>query len=218
MKNKLDVIKARYIENIDNYSIEEYKILGWASRFSQEARFNVMLEVLLKMKNIETKTVVDIGCGLGHFARVLEGANIKTNYVGLDLIEEMITRASNFPYHVVHTNFIKTDIFKSKTKLDNVHFDYVFISGVFNLNLGNNKAFLKNALTLLINITKEVLCFNMLDSDYKMPKGRNYFYYRKNEILKLTKDLLNKYRREYKKIELKDDYLPNDFSIIVYFI
>ena len=85
-------------------------------------------------------------------------------------------------------------------------FDVVFCSGVFNLDLGNNMAFLAAAVRRLWELAGEHLVFNLLHRR----AAHHYdhcFYYDPHEVLALLggMDL---------SATIIDDYLPNDFTVL----
>lgn len=213
MRKRLDLIRNHYIDRVSNYSIPEHRVLDWASHDSQFARFEALINIL-KTTNGEfnNKTLLDVGSGLGHLAKYIDDNNIKMSYVGIDLIPEMVERAKKTPFHNINPKFFAGDIFKNLDILNGMSFDYVYTSGIFNLNLGNNKKFFKSALKLFLNIANEAVCFNMLDKS----SNRNYFYCDKYEILDIAKKILSELSIEHSGIKLVDNYLPNDFSVAIF--
>lgn len=90
-------------KNITFYSalVEKYginvKSLDWGSRESQELRF----KILSQLTDLNAKSILDVGCGLGDLYGWLEKNNIKTNYKGIDITPKMIEKAKE--------RFINTD-------------------------------------------------------------------------------------------------------------
>jgi hypothetical protein len=100
---------------------------------------------------------------------------------------------------------MELDIF-SRNIFKKQEFDIVYSSGIFNLNLGNNYEFLKNALSLFFDITKEATVVTMLNTrscDQEEP----FFYYEPMRVKKMASDIGF-------TAEIKDDYLQNDFCLI----
>lgn len=201
-------IRKHYIDRVKNYEIPEYKVLDWESKEAQEARF----ETFINYFNLEDSIILDVGCGLGNLAEYIDRKNIKLYYVGVDIMPEMIERARKKNFINIMPQFMVMNIF-SEQNIEN-DFDYIYSSGIFNLNLGNNKEFLVKAIKSFIKIAKKGICFNLLDKSSKKLYGNKYFYYEKFETLKKTKSILEDAEVKY-KIELSDKYLSNDFSIII---
>ncbi len=217
MRKRSDIIRSHYIERVSNYSIPEHRVLDWASHKSQFTRFEVLINILkITKEGFNNKTLLDVGSGLGHLAKYIDGNNININYVGIDLISEMVERAKQTSFDNINPKFFVGDIFKDLDVLNGISFDYVYTSGIFNLNLGNNKKFFKNALKLFLNIANDVVCFNMLDASYSKSSDSDYFYSDKYEIVDITKKILSKSGIAYSSIKLVDNYLPNDFSIAIF--
>ena len=85
-------------------------------------------------------------------------------------------------------------------------FDVVFCSGVFNLNLGNNRAFLSSGMDRLMDIAREYLVFNLLHQR-AANEVETYAHYDPDDVGKIV-------RRPGWDVRLVDDYLPNDFTLI----
>ena len=62
---------------------------------------------------------------------------------------------------------------KDQTK--EMHFDIVFCSGIFNLNLGDNVGLLNEALGIFFKLAREAVVFNLLDEG--SPDKDNRYYY-----------------------------------------
>ncbi|HHH76456.1 MAG TPA: class I SAM-dependent methyltransferase [Phycisphaerae bacterium] len=177
---------------------ENYDILNWASSASQLARF----EVFAASVPIEGRTVLDVGSGLGDLYEFLKAIEINVEYTGVDIIEKM-TAAAKDRHPSGH--FICCDIFDDNSDFPG-GYDVVFCSGMFNLNLGNNQAFLKSALLRMMELTTDYLVFNMLHKRACDEPDR-YYYTTPDESLSILKP-------HAKELRVLDDYLPNDFTII----
>jgi len=90
--------------------------------------------------------------------------------------------------------------------IDGRRFDVVFSSGVFNLDLGNNREFLPRALGRLFELSRDLVVFNLLHCRAE-DKSPGYFYYDPAEVLSVLRQFPCRAR-------LIDDYLRNDFTVI----
>lgn len=156
---------------------EDHRRLGWESRQAQEGRF----EALIGNLELEGKTILDVGCGLGNLYGFLKSKGIKANYTGVDILAEM-TQDAKLKYR--DGCFMCLDIFKEGRFKDG-EFDIVFTSGIFNIDLGNNREFLENALKKFFSITGEAVCFNILDPG-SPEKEKGYFYMPPDEAVKIA--------------------------------
>lgn len=197
---KFDKIKDYYMQNTQPNQ-PDYCLLGWESEFAQQQRFDALINDL----NLHGKRVLDVGCGTGNLLQYLEERFSNFEYTGVDILEYMIAYAKS---KKTRGRFICADIFKENPFGQN-EFDVIFASGTFNINLGNNKKFLIDALRLFNYICKETISFNLLDN--KSPNKENkYFYSSSDEICALINDNYPNYFR----IKVIKGYLKNDFTIV----
>ena len=177
---------------------ENYDVLDWASAASQQARFNVLADQV----PLEGRSLLDVGCGLGDLHAYLAARKIAVRYTGVDLIEKMVAAARQRHPGV---RFVRGDIF-AEPVLAGEKFDRVFCSGTFNLNLGNNRLFLPQAIGRLFELTNEYVVFNLLHHRARGDDPR-YAYYDPADV----RAILAKFPCE---VRILDDYLPNDFTVI----
>jgi SAM-dependent methyltransferase len=182
-----------------------YDVHNWAGPESQLARF----EALRRLVDLRSGgTMLDVGCGLGDLAAFLRANGLRAAYTGVDVVEEMLTRARQ-----LHPSerFVCADLFSKDALADNdilggETFDVVFSSGAFNLNLGNNLAFLARALPRLLGLARRALVVNLLHARYRHRENL-YFYYTPDDVIAML-------RPHCGEIELVDDYLENDFTLL----
>lgn len=208
MKNKKSAIIEHYINRVKNFNIPEYQVLDWESKEAQELRFKTLIEHF----NMESSILLDVGCGLGNLAEYLDNKNIKLYYIGIDIMPEMIERAKAKTFKNINPQFMSLDFFNNNDIKK--EFDYIYSSGIFNLNLGNNDKFLKDAIKLFLTAAKKGVCFNLLDISGKEKYGDKYYYYEKEDILKTTEEILKSLNIKY-NLNISDEYLSNDFSVFI---
>ena len=175
-----------------------FEILDWASAESQKARFSILADNV----NLAGKKLLDVGCGLGDLFGFLREQNILVHYTGVDLLAKMVQAARKIHPAGV---FVQADLFQNNP-FDGECFDVVFCSGAFNLNLGNNKEFLRLAIRALYSLTKEHLVFNLLHRR-AAAQEETYYYYDPSAVMPALKSLNC-------KVDIIDDYLHNDFTVI----
>ncbi len=196
-REKLDAIRGHYEPRFDRPR-ENYDVLDWASAASQHERF----EVLLREVPLAGLSLLDIGCGLGDLKALLDERGLEVDYTGTDVLECMVDACrKRFP----DGRFIHANVFAGDDVPPGA-FDVVFVSGVFNLDLGNNMAFLPTALRRMLEMARQYAVFNLLHRRMTTPDTR-YFTYEPADVLAILADMPCRAR-------LVDDYLPNDFTIV----
>jgi len=200
--DKIKEIK-KYYDGNHGEGIPDYSILGWESEEAQFVRFDALTSSL----NLNNKKILDVGCGTGNLCEYLMNKDVNVQYTGVDVLQSMIECAKR---KNLEADFYCVDTFKNNT-FKKESFDVVFASGIFNINLGNNKEFLYEALKLFTYLSREAVAFNLLNVNSPSKEDR-YFYFHPSEVL----ELLEKIPWEGKKIKVIDNYLPNDFTVILY--
>lgn len=198
--DKLKIIKTYYEDNMAK-GLPEYGILGWESEEAQRLRFDMLLSSL----NLEGKALLDVGCGMGNLLEYIKSKGINVSYTGVDILEKMIEQAKN---KQLNANFYHVDIFKNNIFRDG-SFDVIYASGIFNLNLGNNRAFLVNALELFFKLSSKAVVFNLLHCA-SPDREDKYFYFHPNEI----SEILTGFSNAIEKVEFVEEYLKNDFTVV----
>ncbi|MFN3659636.1 MAG: class I SAM-dependent methyltransferase [Brevinematales bacterium] len=179
---------------------EEYAKLDWEDEYSHHKRFAVLCELV----NLRKKKLLDVGCGLGSLYRYLKRLGIDCEYTGIDVLPEMIDLARKYS---PDGNFLCGDPFE-RDGFDPQSFDVVYASGIFNLDVGKGKSFLFEAIPQMEKWAKEALVFNALHCRSHCQEAP-YVYYDPQEVLFFL-------RARYSfKITLVDDYLINDFTILM---
>ncbi len=196
--SRINRIRAHYAHRIDREA-EHWRILDWASPETQLVRFKVLCDSV----DLDGRSLLDVGCGLGDLWDYLKSREIAAAYTGVDLLPEMVAKASaRHP----EARFVTGDVFGAHNPFPPESFDVAFCSGIFNLNLGNNADFLGDAIERLLELAGEAAVFNLLHAR-AAGRDRTYAYYRPETIRELTAGLPCDCR-------IIDDYLFNDFTVI----
>jgi 2-polyprenyl-3-methyl-5-hydroxy-6-metoxy-1,4-benzoquinol methylase len=197
---KYDKIQNYYEANMGK-GLPDYGVLGWESEEAQKLRF----DVLLSSVELSGKSILDIGCGMGNLLEYIEQKGISVVYTGVDILQSMISYAQ---CKKLKGQFCCIDIFDNNI-FNKKSFDIIYSSGIFNLNLGNNKEFLIKALKTMLELSKETIAFNLLHKD-SPGKEDKYFYFDPVEVKKLILDF-----DEVEKVDIFEQYLMNDFTVVV---
>jgi len=177
---------------------ENYDILDWSDARSQRARF----EVLADRVDLAGRSLLDVGCGLGDLWAFLKERGLPVRYTGVDLVARMVQEARR---RQPDATFLCADVFADAPP-DLGTFDVVFGSGVFNLELGNTAAFLPRAVRRLLDLAGQTVVVNLLHHRAE-PRYGHCAYHDPRDVLNLLTPLPC-------RIEIIDDYLPNDFTVI----
>lgn len=207
-ESRKSIIVDHYINRVNDLNIPDYKVVDWESEEAQNLRFKALIEHF----NMTGYVLLDVGCGVGSLAEYIDRNNIDLYYIGIDIMPEMVERAKSKTYKNISPQFMTMDFFKKTDIKKDV--DYIYTSGIFNLNLGNNEEFLKEAIEAFLSAARKGVCFNLLDISCKEKYGDKYYYYKKDDIFFLTQDILKKLNLNY-KIHIEDKYLQNDFSVFI---
>ncbi len=170
----------------------------WTAR-GQKRRFECLLDI---DDDISGRKILDYGCGKGDFYQFLKKKNIPVHYTGYDINENLITMAADkFPECIFK-------IFNSEKDMLNEEFDYIFLCGVFNLNLQDLDKTIKNTLILLFKHCRRALAFNAL-SAHDPNKSAEMHYLFPGDILEFAINNLSPY------VSLIHDRIPYDFTLFV---
>ncbi len=198
---KLEIIKTYYEDNLSK-GLPEYGILGWESEEAQRLRFDMLLESV----GLEGRKLLDVGCGTGNLLEYIISKDIHVDYTGVDILDIMIEQARS--KQLAAAKFYHVDLFKNNL-FENGSFDVIYASGIFNLNLGNNRTFLIQALELFLRLSGEAVVFNLLHVD-SPDREDKYHYFSPGEV----GEILNSFSSKIKKVELIESYLKNDFTVV----
>ena len=191
-----------YYESKMGQGLPDYSVLGWESEKAQQLRF----DMLLKAVSLDGKSLLDVGCGMGNLLEYLDSKGISVKYTGVDILGSMIEYAE---CKKLKGEFCCVDVFDGDS-FDGRTFDIVYTSGIFNLNLGNNREFLFKALKKMLELADEAVVFNLLHKD-SPAREEKYFYYDQEEVSKLLKDFPG-----IEKVIINEQYLNNDFTVVCY--
>lgn len=176
-----------YKKSIQKYGISAEGV-RWNSEFTQYIRFEILTSFI--QDRITESTIIDAGCGFGEYYNYLFDKNLKPkSYLGIDCEKEMINLASK---RFINVDFQVQNILND----DLLSCDYYICSGAMNI-LEKEEIF--------IFIKK---CFEASNISF-------IFNFLKNDELTDVEpsDVINYCLTLSKKMEYKDNYLSNDFSI-----
>lgn len=191
----------RYFNDLYNEHGNSNKSVGY-SKEGHKARFDVLSGLL----DLNNKSILEVGCGLGHYLQYLQKKYKKFKYTGFDINENFIKECwKKYPkYDFELRNIIEKPV-KENT------YDAVYFVGGFNYSfIKNPEMMTKKMLKAMFIASRKVCAISMtsiyVDKEYKLPYMH---YYDPCEIFTYAKTLT-------KKVSLYHNYLPHDFTIVLY--
>jgi SAM-dependent methyltransferase len=186
-----------YEESLEKYGASPKALLWWDYR-SMAIRFRQLVKDL----NIDDKTILDAGCGMGDLLPYLYAESTNFKYLGVDKNKGFIEIAKKrYEGH----DFKEADPFDKQIGT----YDVVISSGVMN---GNYKGWLeerKRMIKMLYSHCQEVLAFNMAGGLRPIANDSLIAYADAKEIYDYCATLSD-------RVILRAHYLNNDFTVVMY--
>ncbi len=162
-----------------------------------------MLTDIAPERDLNNATVLDYGCGTGDFYKYLKRRDIKVKYTGVDINENFINLAkSKYPECTFRVMNAEHDQFEG-------FYDYIFICGVFNLQVPGVDDDLLNALTTLFGHCNKGLALNALSSHTPI-KDPELHLTSPEAMVEFSIKNLSPF------VTLRHDRIQNDFTLYVY--
>jgi 2-polyprenyl-3-methyl-5-hydroxy-6-metoxy-1,4-benzoquinol methylase len=174
---------------------------------SQRQRFRVLADMIDRARC----SLIDVGCGLGHFSEFLREQRFTGPYLGLDMLPEFIREAQE-SFGGAKTEFRVCDV---RTDPVPSGYDFVMSCGMFNNKLEDNKAFMLQAIAKMFAAAKRGIAFNAL-STYVDYQAADLYYSDPLEVFDFCKTHLSR------KVILRHEYLvrkgtiPYEYTMYVY--
>jgi len=173
--------------------------VGWKSKETQEARFNA----LLAAGDLNDKSILDLGCGLGCLYGYLKERDWNGEYTGIDVLDLMVKGArERFPGVV----FEKKNILLDTPRRE---WDYVFISGIFNHRVKDNWAWIDETVRLCFKLSRVGVAFNLLET--QVDEHDPVFFYAKRTDLESRAE-----RWTGGNYKIVSGYLTDDMTAYLY--
>ena len=199
--NQYKKINNQFFEELINQKNNEHSKVGWSSE-SHAKRLNKIIEI----GDLNNRSVLDIGCGLGAFYEFLKSKNITTDYYGYDVSDKMI-EAIKLSYPEIKEKIHLHDILTDETELN---YDYIVSIGSINLFLDEktNYGMVLKMLDKMYQHSKIGFAFSMT-SALSRKKNKDTFYYDHKIIINHISTYCNNFKIDH-------SYLPHDFTVFGY--
>jgi SAM-dependent methyltransferase len=205
---------TQYYEGLLEKYGDDYRALDWKSKESQEIRFYVLLDVISYISEHKTISILDVGCGIGHFYDFIKGngflEKLNIKYTGIDISKKSIEFAKKKHPDV---EFKAVDLIHDKFERE---FDVVIASGAFNIRMTDvdvHKESIRQMLSRMFKMSRSALAVNFLgrpalylmepDMDTQEDK---FVYFPEEETISWVRSLADRY-------VLRRDYHPGDFTV-----
>jgi cyclopropane fatty-acyl-phospholipid synthase-like methyltransferase len=197
LKNELETVARYWDDRAESMDSDCAKVD--ASLRAQRMRF----EAFCQYNDVEGKSVLDLGCGVGDFSAHLEARGIACEYLGLDISRKMIDRCrERFPNRAFESGDI---LFREFDR----PFDFVVSFGI------HNNVRLEKGAVLLEKTTRRQFELSTIAAHVSILTDR-YREFAPHMQAWRAEDVLGMALNISPNVILRHDYLPNDFCITLY--
>ncbi|HVZ80123.1 MAG TPA: class I SAM-dependent methyltransferase [bacterium] len=198
-RKDLTRLEAYYRAQLEGHAAPERRV-GWNGPHSQQVRF----EALALVGDLRGRTILDVGCGLGAFWGYLKKKRVQADYTGVDLFPNVIAEARrHYPGARFEARVLTARPYRARS------FDYAFLSGVFNVKVKDNWAYMRSLLKCVLKQTRKAVAFNVLNAEAGL-KEKDRFTVRSEDLVSFGRKL------DVSKVGLLDHYHPMDLTLFLY--
>jgi SAM-dependent methyltransferase len=184
--------------------------VDWPKYEETLIRHKIMYELInnTKYEDIINSTILDFGCGLGHFYEwILSTQKYHPKYSGLDINEPFYNHCKN---KYINSDFYHKDILID----DNIpNFDYIVCNGVFTekreLSQKEMMNFFNSTLIKLWDKTKKGISFNLMSK---------HVDWEREDLFHVSLDKLGWFLKENlsRNFIIRNDYKLFEYTVYVY--
>ncbi|MEM2143836.1 MAG: class I SAM-dependent methyltransferase [Candidatus Jordarchaeaceae archaeon] len=199
-------VRKEYEAHLEKHDPNSPEAVHWIGRNKTWLRFKILTEI----DDLNGKKILDFGCGNALLLDFLKENDINCEYYGWDVSEKMIKVANSRHSNV---NFKVVDILKDDLNEFNNFFDYIIISGVFNLKVSTkediHKKWAEKILLKLWGLCKKGLAMNFM-TEHVDWRDSELYYCSINEITSFCVKNLSRW------FTIRHDYQLWEFTIYLY--
>jgi len=201
---ELEAMKQHYREQLVEHQ-DTARACSWKSEDVANRNFSAVAQVFLR--NEEPFSVYEIGSGVGAMAEFLRAHVPLARYSGCDILPEMIERAK------ARDSTLDVEVRNVLTDPPTRQYDYVLISGLFNLRMENDpelwQRFVEQMLLAAFKIAKKGIASNFLTGHVEWTRELGY-YQNPAKILDYAICNLSRF------CDIRHSYYPWEFTLCVY--
>jgi SAM-dependent methyltransferase len=188
-------VRGHFLPLLDQHGISSLTV-GYKHSGNHLARYRILAGV----GDIVDASILDVGCGIGHFAGWLKANGFRGGYTGVDLMPEMVEKAAGlYPTKKFAAADILSDAFPYTA-------DYVIASGIFHMGDAN---LTKKMIAAMFDACHIGVALNSLSSWHDTSEQGEFYCADPLEILAFCRTLTP-------SILFRHDYLPHDFTVFMY--
>ncbi len=197
-KQIIENSNKRYDERSEQFPLTSSAVF-WDDAQTQYLRFH---EIVKHLSMESDSTVLDIGCGHAELYKYLNFNGFRGQYKGIDINENLLVQAQTL-YPKIEVE--KLDILEQEIS---EKFDYIVLSGLFNLNYGQDIQWVEKMLSAMYGLANKKVVFNAI-STYVNFKQEEMFYIDPLEILDFALKNLSS------RISLEHGVLPYNYLVVI---
>ena len=199
-KEIMEKSNKTYNKNAPEYGISSRAVL-WDDQQTQYFRFAELIKSLDLYS--ADKTILDVGCGNCEFYKFLNFVGFRGHYTGYDINENLLKHARE-RFNGIDVRYV--DLMAEKSPH---HFNYVLMSGLFNINVGQSLDWVYAFLKKMYGLCTGIMIFNGI-STYVNYREEEMFYLDPVETLTFCIENLSR------QVTLAHHNLPYNFTITVF--
>jgi len=173
----------------------------WNDPQSQYYRFYELVKNL--DLNSTNKSILDIGCGNCELYKFLNFIGFRGTYTGYDINDKLLKQAKR---RFKNINVYNIDILSQKK---HSKFDYVLMSGLFNVDVGQDNDFIYSFIKLMFSYCRVAVIFNAISTHVNY-RDKNLYYLDPAELLTYCIENITS------RVTISHHNLPFNFTITLY--
>jgi len=197
-KQIIENSNKRYDESSEQFPFTSSAVF-WDDLQTQYLRFH---EIVKHLSLASDSKVLDIGCGNAELYKYLNFSGFRGQYKGVDINESLLVQAQTLYPNI---DVQKIDILEQAMS---GKFDYVVISGLFNLNYGQDMQWVEKMLSAMYRLASKKVIFNAI-STYVNFKQEEMFYLDPLAIMDFSLKNLSS------RISLEHGVLPYNYLMVI---
>lgn len=153
--------------------------------------------------NDASREILEVGCGSADLYKYLNFTGYRGKYKGYDINQNLLDLAAE-KYPGIDVQL--ADIMNINTDKS---FDYVVMSGVFNVKVGQDLGWVKNFITKMFDLCRNHIAFNALSTYVNFAEDK-MFYIDPVEIVRFCIENLSR------RVTLLHNNLPYNYTVVVF--